>query len=120
MEFRPVQSENADLPIQVTLLGMVMEFRPVQPMNAEFPIPVTLLGITVFLHPVISVLYSVSMIALQLFRESKTEFPFSTWMDVKLQNANASLPIYVTLLGIVMDVRLQNANARELIFVTLY
>lgn len=44
---------------------------------------VTLLGITVFLQPAIRVLVIVSMIALQLSRESYTLFPSSTDMDVK-------------------------------------
>ena len=54
----------------VTLLGIVIEVRPVQPLNAWFPTAVTLLGITVFLQPVIKVLEDVSIIALQLLRES--------------------------------------------------
>ena len=45
--------------------------------------PVTVLGITVFLQPVINVFVDVSIIALQLFRESYTVFPDSTTIDVK-------------------------------------
>ena len=92
-EVRPVQPENALLPMVVTLLGMVTEVRPVQPLKAEFPMLVTEfgmvtevrhlkplkasspmlvteLGITVLTHPFINLLLRVSIIALQLSRES--------------------------------------------------
>ena len=69
-EVRPLQPSNAELPIVVTLEGMLMLVRPLQPSNAELPIVVTLLGIIVFWHPAISVLEAVSIIALQLSRES--------------------------------------------------
>ena len=70
MEVRPEQPENAYIPMLVTLLGMVMEVRPEQYSNARPPMLVTLLGIIVFLHPEIKVLVAVSIIALQLERES--------------------------------------------------
>ena len=54
----------------VTLLGIVMEVKFLQPPKAPFPMLVTLLGIIVFAHPCINVLLLVSMIALQLLRES--------------------------------------------------
>ena len=54
----------------VTLFGMVMEFKPRQPLKAPLPIDVTLFGIIVFLHPAINVLDDVSIMALQLSRES--------------------------------------------------
>jgi hypothetical protein len=41
---RPVQPENADPPIEITLAGMVTLVRPVQPENADSPIEVTLAG----------------------------------------------------------------------------
>ena len=56
--------------MEVTLLGMVTEVRPVQPEKAELPMVVTLLGMMVLLHPIIRVFDDFSMIALQLFRES--------------------------------------------------
>jgi hypothetical protein len=40
----PLQPENAELPIEVTLLGMVMDVSPLQYQNACAPIEVTLLG----------------------------------------------------------------------------
>ena len=50
---------------------------------------VTELGITVFLAPTFRVLLDVSMMALQLFRESYTLFPLSTVMKYKsLQTPN--------------------------------
>jgi hypothetical protein len=84
MEVRPVQDSNAELPMLVTLLGMVMEVRPVQQLNAPSPILVTLLGMTVLLHPRINVFVAVSMMALQLFRESYIVFPLSIVMEVRL------------------------------------
>ena len=42
---RLVQPENAELPILLTLLGIVMLVRLVQPQNAELPILLTLIGI---------------------------------------------------------------------------
>ena len=72
-----------------------------QSANAQSPILVTLLGIIVFPQPKINVFESVSIIALHPFRESYFVFPGSTTMLVKLeQNKNAWLPIFVTLLGI--------------------
>ena len=81
-EVRPLQREKAPSPIDVTLLGIVTEVRPLQPAKAPTPMLVTLLGIVVFLHPVINVLDDVSIIALQLLRESNLVFPSSTTMLV--------------------------------------
>ena len=66
---------------------------------------VTVLGMTVFLQPVIKVLDAVSMIALQLSRESYLLLPFSTTIDSKEQYSNALLLMDVTELGIVMLVK---------------
>ena len=57
---------------------MVTFVRPEQLLKAFSPIDVTLLGIIVFLHPKIIELVDVSIIALQLSRESYFLFPFST------------------------------------------
>ena len=54
----------------VMLLGNVNSVKPLQPQKAQFPILVTLFGMTLFLHPAIKVLVSVSIIELQLSRES--------------------------------------------------
>ena len=54
----------------VTELGMVMEVRPLQPLKASLPMLVTELGMVVFLHPAINSLVEVSIMALQLLRES--------------------------------------------------
>ena len=67
----------------VTLLGIVTEVKAEQPMKAYPSILVTLLGIIVVLHPKCSVFVAVSIIALQLFRESYTGFPSSTTIEVK-------------------------------------
>ena len=91
----------------VTLLGISTEVRLVHQMNAHSPILVTLLGITVFLQPKINVLVAVSIIALQLLRESYIEFPLDTTIVVRpVQPENAEPPMLVTLLGIVTEVRL--------------
>ena len=106
MVVKPLQELNAQSPIEVTELGMVIDVKPLQPANAQLPIEVTELGITVFLHPDISVLVADSTIALQLFLESYTLFPLSTTMVVKpQQEINAQLPIEVTELGMVIDVK---------------
>ena len=54
----------------VTLSGMVISVILQLPSNAYSPMVATLLGITVFMHPTIRVLDFVSMMALQLPRES--------------------------------------------------
>ena len=61
---------KAYLPMLFTLLGNVSSVKPEQPQKAEFPMLVTLFGMTLFLHPAIKVLVSVSIIELQLSRES--------------------------------------------------
>ena len=42
---RPLQPENALLPMLVTLLGMITDVKLLQPENAELPIEVTPFGI---------------------------------------------------------------------------
>ena len=64
------QSKNALLPISVTEFGMVTEVNPSQSKNASSPISVTEFGIIVFLQPAIKVFDAVSIMALQLSRES--------------------------------------------------
>ena len=55
--------------MDVTELGMVTEVSPLQSENAQSPMDVTELGILVLLQPVINLFVAVSMIALQLLRE---------------------------------------------------
>ena len=94
MLVNPLQFSNAELPIEVTELGIMIEVKLLWPENAELPIEVTELGIIVFLHPIINILVSVSIIALQLFLESYTVFPSYTTIVFKLlQLLNTSLPI---------------------------
>ena len=83
-----------------------MEVRLDKYSNARSPILVTEFGIIVFVHPAISVLVFVSIIALQSFLESYVAFPFSIFIEVRLvQPAKTPLPMAVTLLGMVMEVR---------------
>ena len=67
----------------VTLLGMVTDVRPLQPENALRPMLVTLFGIIVFLHPTMSVFVDVSIMALQLLRESYTLLPLATFISAR-------------------------------------
>ena len=83
---------------------MVIEVRPVHSANASSPMLVTLFGMKEFLQPSFIVLVAVSMIALQLSRESYTEFPLSTMMVLKLeQPAKENDPMLVTLFGMVIE-----------------
>lgn len=68
----------------VTPSGIVKEVRPLNPLKDQLPIVVTLLGTTVVLHPAIKVLDDVSIIALQLSRESYTGLLLSTTIVVRL------------------------------------
>ena len=70
MVVRLEQPENASHWIEVTEFGMLMAVRLEQPKNASSPIEVTEFGIVVFLQPAINVLVAVSIMALQLLRES--------------------------------------------------
>ena len=122
MVTKPEQFMNAHFPMLVTLLGMMMEAKLVHPSNATSPMLVTLLGITVELQPRINVFVAVSIMALQLFLESYTVFPFSiTMLKREKQPTNASSPMLVMLLGMVMDAKpLQPLNAKFPMFVTLF
>ena len=75
--------------------------------NALELIAVTVPGIIVVLQPAINVLLSVSIMALQLSRESYFGLPSSTWMDsILLQPPNAPLPIGVTDFGMNNEIKL--------------
>ena len=75
--------------------------------KAEIPIEVTLLGIMELLHPLTNVFVSVSIMALQFSLLSYTLLPSSTDIVSKaLQLEKAEFPIEVTLLGISMFVKL--------------
>ena len=69
-EVRLEQSKNALSPTEVTEFGMAIEVNPSQSKNASSPIAVTEFGIIVFLQPAIKVFDAVSIMALQLSRES--------------------------------------------------
>jgi hypothetical protein len=99
---------------------MAMLVRLEQTKKAFSPITVTDEGMVVFLHPLISVLLSVCIMALQSSLESKTLLSLETEMLVRFsQTAKAHSPIFVTDGGIVMLVRLeQSEKAHFPIFVT--
>ena len=67
---KPLQYAKAPSPMLFTLLGNVSSVKPLQPLKALYPMLVTLLGMMLFLHPAIKVLVAVSIIELQLSRES--------------------------------------------------
>ena len=83
IEVRPLQLLNAYLPMLVTLSGIVIVVKLAQSSNASCPMAVTVDGITVLLQPAISVFDDVSMIALQLSRESYVVFPSSTIIEIR-------------------------------------
>ena len=56
--------------MDVTLLGILIVVNPLHPLKTPLRMVVTLLGMIVFLHPEIKVFDEVSMMALQLLRES--------------------------------------------------
>ena len=86
---------------------MTTVVRLLQLAKAEAPIEVTPSGIVVVLQPVIKALVLVTMIALQLLRESYFVFSSATTIDVRPeQRTNAPSPIFATFLGMVMEVRL--------------
>ena len=66
----PEQPQNASSPILVTELGILIDVSPLQSQNAKSLILVTELDMVVFSQPAIKVFVSVSMMALQLLRES--------------------------------------------------
>jgi hypothetical protein len=70
MFVRPEQWLKAHSPISITDGGMEMLVRLEQPSKAQSPIFVTVGGMIVFSHPLINVLLSVCIIALQSSRES--------------------------------------------------
>ena len=119
---KDVQPLNAELPILVTLSGIVIFVKDLQPLNAALPILVTLFGITVLAHPVIKLFFDVLIIALQLFLLSYFSLFSSTNMLIRFgQLPKAKLPILVTLSGIVILVKdIQLENARSPILVTLF
>ena len=91
MLFRPEQSLNASIPMDVTESGMTMSVSPVRPSKAFLPILVTESGMTVVLHPTTKVLVLVKTTALQSPRESKVEFPSETSIRANSEHpANAS------------------------------
>ena len=67
---KSLQQMKAPSPMLATLAGNVSSVKPLQPLKALNTILDTLLGMKLFLHPAINVLVSVSIIELQLSRES--------------------------------------------------
>ena len=106
MEVKLLHHSKQPLPKFVTELGILMDAREEQPLKHHPPKLVTEDGITVPAHPQIIVLLSVSITALQFSRESYTEFPASTTIDLREeQPLKQYFPKLVTEDGILMDVR---------------
>ena len=83
MPVKPVQPRKAAAPMLVTLSGIVIPVKPVQSKNAKVSILVIPYGITEFLHPTITALVSVLIIALQLFLLSNVLLPEDTFISDK-------------------------------------
>jgi hypothetical protein len=114
----PEQPRKALLPIEVTELGIVTEVSTEQPEKALLPIEVTELGMVVFLQPTINLFVDVSIIALQLSRESYVPLFLSTVTEVSLEQwGKAELGIIVTLSPIVNEVRFVQSLKAEIISV---
>ena len=79
--------------MEVTELGMVIEVSPMQPLKAPVPMVLIVFGIKEFLQPAIKVLDAVSIMALQLSRESYFELLCKIMFSRLLHSANTSLPI---------------------------
>ena len=104
IEVKP-QFSNASFSMLTTPLGMVIDFRFERLSKAYWPIEVTLLGIEVFVHPHTKVLVAVSMMALQLLRESYFVLLASTFIEVRPPHPRKALfEMFVTLEGIVKEV----------------
>ena len=88
-----------------------MVFRFHNSLNAYLPIAVTLFGIIVTLLPQTKVLVAVSIMALQLSRESKTLLASSTTSEVSEFTRKAPIPISVTLAGTTTDVNFEPPKA---------
>ena len=107
-EVNPEQPEKAELEILVTFSPIVTEVSPEQSAKARSPIEVTELGMVVFLQPTIKLFVDVSIIALQLLRESYVLLFLSTTKEVSPeQSRKAHEPMDVTELGMVNEVRLE-------------
>lgn len=121
-ETKSLQPLKTVLPIVVTLLGIVIEDNSRHSLNASSPMAVTLLGISVFLQPATKQLLSVSIIALQLLRESYRGLPDTTLMtDRLLLPQKIAFAILETLLGMVTESKfLHQQKAYSPILVTLY
>ena len=78
----PEQPSKAPEPMEVTELPMVTEVSPEQPSKAYSPIEETELPMVVFLQPTINLFVDVSIIALQLLRESYVPLFLSTTKEV--------------------------------------
>ena len=112
--------KNTLTPILFTDLGMVILFNLLHASNAQFPISVTESGITVLAHPCIRRFVLVSMMALQLFRESYTLFSSATIILVSPKHPrNTALSIFVTDSGMLTFVSVSHQlNALSSISVT--
>lgn len=91
-------------PKLVTVEGMVIEVREVQPEKQLSPRLVTDDGITVVLIPKIILFVAVSIIALQLSRESNTGLPKATvTVSSEVQASKQRTPMLVNDAGMVID-----------------
>ena len=118
---KPVQPENAELPMLVTPSPIVTLVKPVQPENALYPMLVTLSGIVTLVKPVQSSNAELPMLSPPFIITSCKLFCGISSMAivgivafVMLQPENAELPMLVTPSPIVTLVKpVQPENALE-------
>ena len=104
-EVSPEQPEKAHSPMEMTELGMVTEVSPEQPSKADSLIEVTELGMIVLLQPTINLFVDVSIIALQLLRESYALLSLLTITEVRPEQLEKTLsPMEVTEFGMDTEV----------------
>ena len=97
--FNKPHLSKAEVPMVFTPSGMVTSVID-DALKALFAMAVTDAGIMVVLHPTISSLSLVLIIALQLSRESKVVFPSATTIDSMLEQPwKAQSPIVVSVVG---------------------
>ena len=101
------QPPKALFPIDVTLFPIVTDINPLQPRKASSPIDV------------ISSPKTTSFIEVWLLNHELPTDLHNKITDNSLQSLNTSLPIDVTLLGMVIEIKLlQPLNAKSLIWLT--
>ena len=94
---------KANSPMSFNDSGIEIDIRPSHPQNAKFAMCSIPSGTKDFSHPNINVFVALSIIALQLLRESYAGLSTAMVMDFRVPFQNAFSPIFVTEEGIWID-----------------